>query len=113
MHFVRSASIPVALSRAALGLKFGCGFTRHLFHQGSLASGYRPLGGGAVTAQAQAGTAHSITALARVSIFETGSKATTTLLRRPPRRCLLFPCRRSSQSSLIQKALAASTRRTA
>src|ERR1700686_5196797 len=40
----------------ALGLKFGCGFTRHLFHQGSPASGYRPLGGGAVTAQAQAGT---------------------------------------------------------
>ena len=26
------------------------------FHQGSPASGYRPLGGGAVTAQAQAGT---------------------------------------------------------
>ena len=40
----------------ALGLKFGCGFTRHLLHQGSPASGYRPLGGGAVTAQAQAGT---------------------------------------------------------
>ena len=37
----------------ALGLKFGCEFTRNLFHQGS---GYRPLGGGAVTAQAQAGT---------------------------------------------------------
>ena len=31
----------------ALGLKFSCGFTRHLFHQGSPASGYRPLGGGA------------------------------------------------------------------
>ena len=27
--------------------------------------------------------------------------------------CLLFPCRRSSQSSLIQKVLAASTHRTA
>jgi hypothetical protein len=27
----------------ALGLKFGCGFTRHLFHQGSPASEYRPL----------------------------------------------------------------------
>ena len=40
----------------ALGLKFGCGFTRHLLHQGSPTSGYRPLGGGAVTAQAQAGT---------------------------------------------------------
>ena len=40
----------------ALGLKFGCGSTRHLLHQGSPASGYRPLGGGAVTAQAQAGT---------------------------------------------------------
>jgi hypothetical protein len=40
----------------ALGLKFGCGFTRHLLHQGSPASGYRPLGGGSVTAQAQAGT---------------------------------------------------------
>jgi hypothetical protein len=35
------------------------------------------------------------------------------LLRRPSRGCLLFPCRRSSQSSLIQKVLAASTRRTA
>ncbi len=40
----------------ALGLKFSCGFTRHLFHQASPASGYPPLGGGAVTAQAQAGT---------------------------------------------------------
>jgi DCC1-like thiol-disulfide oxidoreductase len=37
----------------ALGLKFGCGFTRHLFHQGSPASG-------------------------SAAIFETGSKATTT-----------------------------------
>jgi len=37
----------------ALGLKFGCGFTRHLFHQGSPASG-------------------------SVAIFETGFKATTT-----------------------------------
>jgi len=44
----------------ALGLKFGCGFTRHLFHQGSPASGYRPLGGGANAAQAQAGPAHSV-----------------------------------------------------
>jgi hypothetical protein len=35
------------------------------------------------------------------------------LLRRSSRGCLLFPCRRSSQSSLIQKVLAASTRRTA
>jgi len=35
----------------ALGLKFGCGFTRHLFHQGSPASG-------------------------SAAIFETGSKAT-------------------------------------
>src|ERR1700682_6606608 len=72
----------------ALGLKFGGGFTRHLIHQGSPASG-------------------------SAAIFETGSKATTTLLRRSSRGCLLFPCRRSSQSSLIQKALAASTRRTA
>jgi hypothetical protein len=40
----------------ALGLKFGCGFAWHLFRQGSPASGYRPLGGGAVTVQAQAGT---------------------------------------------------------
>ena len=40
----------------AFGLKFGCGFMRHLLHQGSPASGYRPLRGGAVTAQAQAGT---------------------------------------------------------
>ena len=39
----------------ALGLKFGCGFAWHLF-QGSPASGYRPLGGGVVTVQAQAGT---------------------------------------------------------
>jgi hypothetical protein len=37
----------------ALGLKFGCGFTRHLFHQGSPASG-------------------------SAAIFETDSKATTT-----------------------------------
>jgi hypothetical protein len=36
--------------------KITWGFTRHLFHQGSRASGYRPLGGGAVAAQAQAGT---------------------------------------------------------
>jgi hypothetical protein len=32
---------------------------------------------------------------------------------RSPRGCLLFPCRRISQSSLIQTVLAASTRRTA
>src|SRR5713101_6819858 len=42
----------IARSRR-LGLKFGCGFMRHLFHQGSPASG-------------------------SVAIFETGSKATTT-----------------------------------
>jgi hypothetical protein len=29
-----------------LGHKFGCGFKRHFFHQGSPASGYRPFGGG-------------------------------------------------------------------
>jgi hypothetical protein len=34
-------------------------------------------------------------------------------LRWPSRGCLLFPCMRSSQSSLIQKVLAASTRHTA
>jgi hypothetical protein len=44
----------------ALGFKLGCGFTRHLLHQGSPTSGYRPLGGGAVTAQAQAGPGRSI-----------------------------------------------------
>src|SRR4029453_15650082 len=35
------------------------------------------------------------------------------LLRRSSRGCLLFPCRRSSQSSLIQRLPAASPRRTA
>src|SRR6478752_5932236 len=39
------------------------------------------------------------------SRFETGS--IPPLLPRPSRGCLLFPCRRSSQSSLIQKVLAA------
>ena len=34
--------------------------------------------------------AHSITALARVSILETGSKGQPPLLRRPSRGCLLF-----------------------
>src|SRR6266850_104561 len=43
-------------------------------------------------------------------ILGTHSKATTSLLCRPSRGCLLFPCRRSSQSSWIQKVLAASTR---
>ena len=38
---------------------------------------------------------------------------TTTPVARPFLGCLLFPCRRSGQSSLIQKVLAASTRRTA
>src|SRR5216684_4076534 len=47
------------------------------------------------------------------AIFETDSKARPPLLRRSSRGCLLFPCRRSSQSSLIQKVLVASTRRTA
>ena len=82
-------------------------------------------------------TAHSVTSSARASsvgeldrmrrrlppiarssvmsaaILGTHSKVTTSLLCRPSRGCLLFPCRRSSQSSLIQKVLAASTRRTA
>ena len=82
----------------ALGLKFGCGFTRHLLHQGSPASGYRPLGGGAVTAQAQAGPVISDVG----SHFETGSKGRPPLLHRPSRGCLLVPCRRSSQSSLTK-----------
>jgi len=34
------------------------------------------------------------------AIFETGSRRRPPLLRRPSRGCLLFPCRRSSQSSL-------------
>ena len=47
------------------------------------------------------------------SHFETGFEATTTPIAPPSRGCLFFPCRRSSQSSLTQKILAASTRRTA
>jgi len=47
------------------------------------------------------------------AIFETGSKATTTPVAPAVPRVFAFPCRRSSQSSLIQKVLAASTRRTA
>ena len=46
----------------ALGLKFGCGFTRHLFHQGSPASGYRPLGGGAVIPHGPAHSIHHVSA---------------------------------------------------
>jgi hypothetical protein len=120
-----------------LGLKFGCGFTWHLFHQGSPASGYRPLGGGAVTAQAQAGTRSfdrlvgageqrrrgdrmrrrlppsARSSVMPAAIFETGSSATTTPIAPAVPRVFAFPCTRSSQSSLIQRVLAASTRRTA
>src|ERR1700692_4345998 len=46
----------------ALSLKFGCGFTWHLFHQGSPASGYRPLGGGAVTPHGPAHSIHHVSA---------------------------------------------------
>ena len=47
------------------------------------------------------------------AIFEQALRRRPPLLRRPSRGCLLFPRRRRSQSSLIQKVLAASTRRTA
>ena len=44
----------------ALGLKFGCGFTRISSIKVLRLRRYRPLGGGAVTAQAQAGTRSSV-----------------------------------------------------
>ena len=47
------------------------------------------------------------------AIFETGSKATTTAVASAVPRVFAFPYKRSTQSSLIQKVLAASTRRTA
>ena len=99
----------------ALGLKFSCGFYAHLFHQGSPASGYRPLGGRrCYRASSSWDPLIRSTTLARASkrwrvdrmrrrlppsarasmmsaaIFETGSKATTTPVAPEVPRVILF-----------------------